>query len=141
MSLSRRRSRATASRWEVFLLRMVDISCSREAGTARVGARVVKNQTARVDRRQHQHRSRPPRDRGADPKRRGSIQRTCFSPPCTSVILLNVKEEYDRNSGKNGIPELVTSTIRAGCSARAGEGNVSVRSTPVSQNRPHAIAV
>lgn len=68
----------------------------------------------------------------ADPNRRESIQRTCFGPPCTSVILLNVKEEYDRNSGKNGIPELVTSTIRAGCSARAEEGNSSVRITSVS---------
>ena len=45
-------------------------------------------------------------------------RRTCFGPPCTSVILLKAKDEYDRSNGRNGIPELLTSMMRAGCRAR-----------------------
>lgn len=47
-----------------------------------------------------------------------SVDAICFGPPCTSVILLKVKEEYDCSSGRNGTPELVTSMMRADCRAR-----------------------
>lgn len=115
MSLSKRRRIATASGCDVLLLRSVDAICLRVPGKGVV----------EVFRTNLRAKLQLLKWRLCKNKWRASythIKHTCFGPPCTSVILLKVKEEYDRSSGRNGIPELVTSMMRAGCIQKGGGG-------------------